>query len=309
MKQIKIFGKSIPILAILAILMIGTASAALFAHYATLDGDIEVTSNVWVNDLAIGDEGDLVFESPAPFEIHNEGNVPVLVDLVTTLELNGTLVTDETGLYVDYSIIPGSTNVVEEGLAIVPPGGVIATVDFTTHEFAVPGTYTTIVEVNPNVGAVDYHLYMEEVTLTHKDGNPDWNPIGDNSSLVYVAMGNDFYYELNVTGLDATTGYSIIYYADPWAGNNGIVIDSFVTDLNGEVITSGSANLNMNLPNSLDDNYGDGAKVWVVLSADLTNGDSMPMIAFNAGEYLYEYSEIQDDDFTDLVQYTDTNIV
>jgi len=46
-KKIELFGKKVPILAVvMAVLIIGTASAAVFMNYATLTSeDIELTAN------------------------------------------------------------------------------------------------------------------------------------------------------------------------------------------------------------------------------------------------------------------------
>ena len=49
MKTINIFGKNMPIVAILmALLVIGTASAAVFTHYATLEGKVAIESPITV---------------------------------------------------------------------------------------------------------------------------------------------------------------------------------------------------------------------------------------------------------------------
>ena len=315
MKKIEIFGKKVPLFAILiAVLVIGTASAAIFMNYATLTGEIDVTHSISVSDydtdpIALGGDGELIFASPATFVVNNNGDEPVIVDLVTTLFLDSVEVTDETGLAVDYSVINGSD--VEEGMVLIPPGGLTINVEFDAVDNAIPGTYTVQVEVN--YSATPYDEFegdnaMVDVTLTHKDGEPDWNPIGNNSSLSYAPMGNEFYFELDAIELEASISHSLIYYADPWPGNNpGAVMAAFTTDGNGDVTSSGHVDLGMNIPHADDDNFDEGAKVWVVLSSNLTNGNAMPMIGYDHTKYLTEYSEILDEDYTDLVKYEDTD--
>ena len=56
-----------------------------------------------------------------------------------------------------------------------------------------------------------------------------------------------------------------------------------------------------------DENFDEGAKVWVILTSDLSGG-SLPMDGWNTDDYLFEYSEILDLDYTDLVRYTDTDL-
>ena len=114
MKNMKIFGKKIPILAVMAVLLlVGTVSAALFAHYATLNGDIEVTSDVWVSDdngdIELNGSGELNFSSPATFKIHNDGDVPVLVDITSTVTMPSSMPgadpDDYSGIYVDSVLV------------------------------------------------------------------------------------------------------------------------------------------------------------------------------------------------------------
>jgi len=332
MKKIELFGKKVPIIAIImAVLVIGTASAALFYNYATLRGDIEVTNAISVSDydtdpIEIGGDGELIFSSPATFVVNNDGNEPVIVDLVTTLYLEDVLVTDEEGLTVDYSVLDGTG--VEEGLVLVPPGGLTIDVEFDAVDNAIPGTYTVQVEVN--YSAEDYESFtganaLIDVDLTHK--NATYVPLGDISELSYAPMGNEFYYELNTVGLETDVSYSLIYYADEvyeesdmplpdgknlgddkWGGINGDAgtVIEILGLVDGSTIAS-HIDVDMDMPCIPDENFDEGAKVWVIPTSNLTGSNALPMVTWHQSEYLFEYSEILDLDYTDLVRYTDTD--
>ena len=341
MKKIEIFGKKVPIFAILiALLVIGTASAAIFLNYATLTGAVDVSNGISVTDsddvtFEANGEGVLNFDSPATFTINNDNDEPAIVNLVTSLTRNlnneGEVVVDDyEGLTVDYSVIDG-TGVEANGTGtpvLVPPGGLTVEVNFTYEDNVMPGKYNITVAVD--YSAEDYTTFtgdnaMEIVAMSHK--NATWVPIGEPSSLAYAPMGDEFYFELDAVGLDTETPYSLIYYADEvydetdelpldknigddkWGGTNGpagtAIGDSF--EVAGETIT-GHYDLGMDVPCVPDENFDEGAKVWVVLTSDMGADNSLPMIVWDLSEYLFESSEILTPDYTDLVRYTDTDL-
>ena len=331
MKKIEIFGKKVPLFAILiALLVIGTASAAVFLNYATLTGDFDVVGDgISVTDsddleLGLGESGILNFSSPATFTINNDGTIPVIVDLVTTLYLDDVLVTDEEGLTVDYSVFEGTG--VEEGLVLVPPGGLTIDVEPSYARNVIPGTYTLQVEVN--YSAEDYETFtganeMETIVLSHK--TLSWDLTDGKANIEYAPAGNEFYYEISFEDvtLDA---HALIYYADKpnrfedWGGNNpGAIIQVLPTAIvDGDMIT-GCIDLGMDLPHINDANYDTthtnycdlpdeydnccGAKLQIIPIIDLTpSGDTvvLPLIDWDhVDRYLLE---------TDLIQYTDTDL-
>ena len=323
MKQYKILGRKVSVLAIImAVLLIGTASAAVFQHYATLSGTITVTNDISVTDddgdlIPIGDLGDLRFTSPATFTINNGGDEPVIVELATSLHLDTLLVTDETGLTVDYSVIEGTGVEGGNGIGVpilVPPGGLTIDVEFDAVDNAIPGEYRVQVDVNPD--GSDYVTYtgdneMEILELSHKieGGSEPWVAYGNISTLSFAQMGDNFYYELDATDLESTTDYTIIYYADQmnrfvnWGGVAPGVIDSFTTDVDGNYVETGRVglDLNMDMPSASDENY-PGAKIWIIPTSALSIGDTaLPMDEWNPERHLYELDE--------LTYYIDTNIV
>jgi len=144
-----------------------------------------------------------------------------------------------------------------------------------------------------------------KVTLENKAGDPDWEIKHDNTSgtLTYNMTGSTFDYTFSATGLKSSTKYRLIYYTDPWTGDNpGALIASFTTDGSGNIVsTTGSVDLGMDLPHSNDQNYPEGAKIWLVTANDYNGGTEAtgPMTDWNPADYLFD---------TGLITYDDTDI-
>jgi len=158
---------------------------------------------------------------------------------------------------------------------------------------------------------VNANGYDSTLDLTSKDPTT-WEPTtAMKATLNYKASSPTFDFEIvNATGLEPTTEYSLIYYANPWPGNHpGALLGG---PWLGSVIMAnviGSVNLDMSLPTPPDsnmavphnvppDNYfhAYGAKIWLIPSSDY---DGSGLTAWNPDDYLYE---------TDLIQYTDTDL-
>ena len=284
MRKVNILGRKVSVLAILmAVLVIGTASAAIFMNYATLTGQVTVSNDISVTDyegnpIIIGGDGDLNFNSPATFTINNVGTEPVIVDLLTTLyldtntedEIDGIIVTDYAGLTVDYSVIEGvgvegANN--GEGLGaipvLVPPGGLTVDVTFEATDNTIPGEYTIQVDVNTN--SMDYQTFTgdnagETLVLSYK--TTTWALDTNFGTVVidYIPMGNDFVYRLTSNGV-TLEDYALIYYADKpdrfveWGGDNpGLVINDNINIVDGDTFDV-CVDLGMNLPHMNDANY------------------------------------------------------
>ena len=143
--------------------------------------------------------------------------------------------------------------------------------------------------------------------------------------LRYNCSGKEFMSFLSIEydfigiNLEGETKYSLIYYADKcpretkWGGDNpGFVIDTDESKYNGGLELSGSVDLDMDLPHEDDENYihynyggnpdyyahTHGAKIWLVLTDDLTNSKELPLIVWNPDDYLFK---------TDLIWYEDTD--
>jgi len=128
-----------------------------------------------------------------------------------------------------------------------------------------------------------------------------WDVVSDGASgvLTYNTSGSTFNYSFTGTGLQAETEYSLIYYADPYPGNNpGKLIDTMTTDGDGAVFKTNNVNLDMDLPSSGDANYPAGAKIWLVPSNRYNSGTNS-IIGWNPTEYLFEMN---------LITYEDTDL-
>ena len=162
-------------------------------------------------------------------------------------------------------------------------------------------------------GIVSASPYDEKVSLDNKDPST-WMEIDDMTyaTVYYSSVGEEFAWNIVGKGLTPNTGYSLIYYADPWPGNNpGALIAAFTTDGLGVFNEFGYTELNMDLPhpddynanpdpdycnhsNGFDDyEHCCGAKLWVVLTEDY---NEPAMEGWNPAEYLFE---------TDLITYED----
>jgi hypothetical protein len=151
------------------------------------------------------------------------------------------------------------------------------------------------------------------VILDNKDSST-WERIDDGTigALSFYSTGSTFVFGFTATGLATEMPYSLIYYANPWPGNNpGKLIWSGVSDQSGVIDYSGSVDLGMNLPTPPDSNmvvdhsgspdyyvHPFGAKIWLVPSADY-DANTNSMIAWHPENYLFE---------TDLINYIDTNV-
>src|SRR3989338_7080590 len=143
----------------------------------------------------------------------------------------------------------------------------------------------------------DNFVCGERTFLELENKDTAWNIVNDGryGSLSFVTAKATFDYDLMVRGMNANTGYSLIYYPDPWPGAGGFNLCSFTTDNDGSANTSGDVDLNADLPIATDAN-GEGAKLWVVLSSDWSGGQ---MTGWNPSEYLFEEN---------LVAYDDTDV-
>jgi len=145
--------------------------------------------------------------------------------------------------------------------------------------------------------AMPVFAWDSKVVLENKDPGT-WEEIngdGIRGVVKFDSSGADFSYGLFAKGLDADTDYSLIYYADPWPGDNpGALITESTTNGKGKIPRwdEGSVDLGMNLPDVNDANYPDGAKLWLVPSTDY-DSDTNSMTAWNPEDYLFECNLIR----------------
>ena len=131
-------------------------------------------------------------------------------------------------------------------------------------------------EGNSNIA----HLYLyEKVPGT-------WEIVEDGAwgTMQYNLSGEEFEFVFNGHGLEAGEDYTLIYYSDPWPGNDLICLGEGTANKGG----------NVNIVNSLftgalpiEGDTNDGAKIWLVLSDDV-DCDNQLMVGWNPTEYLFE---------------------
>lgn len=114
------------------------------------------------------------------------------------------------------------------------------------------------------------------------------------AKLKYNLNGDQFKFVLNAHGLTAEEAYSLIYFPDPWPGEGLISLGNDTANNGGNVHISGSVDTG-DLPSEDDDNYPDGAEIWLTLSNDV-DFELGKMGYFKPTEYLFEYDLITFDD-------------
>ena len=132
------------------------------------------------------------------------------------------------------------------------------------------------------------HLYLYE-----KSGDPDWEILEDGAwgKMKHNLSGEMFEFVFNGHGLEAGSDYTLIYYPDPWPGNGLICLGSGVANKGGNVHIAESCDIDF-LPVVLDDNFPEGAKIWLVLTEDV-DCVAQEMVGWNPEEYLFEDDLIQ----------------
>ena len=117
------------------------------------------------------------------------------------------------------------------------------------------------------------NLYLYE-----KDPS-DWTIVegGAWGKLIYWPIAKEFKYNFSGSKLEKGMNYSLIYYPDPWPGNNLICLGFGTGNRYGRVYIKGSVDTG-----TLTD-----AKIWLVKSDDV-DCEARKMINWNPTEYLFE---------------------
>jgi len=154
-------------------------------------------------------------------------------------------------------------------------------------------------------------------------GQGPWPVLNDKTRsgrLEYSLWGDKFRFSFSGHGLMPATKYTLIYYADPWPGNRGLIClgsGQSTPDKakgkgkwkwgqkGGNLEIHGEADIKTSLPVPTDGNYNPvppnsgavGAKIWLVLSDDVqcepTSQITTPqMVKWNPVSYLFEYNMI-----------------
>lgn len=130
------------------------------------------------------------------------------------------------------------------------------------------------------------HLYLYE-----KDP-ATWDTISNGSwgKMKYRSSGEEFEFVFNGHNLTSGQNYTLIYYPDPWPGEGLICLGTDAANEEENVHIAESVDTG-NLPNETDENFPDGAKIWLVLSSDV-DCENSKMIGWNPAEYLFEHNLI-----------------
>jgi len=301
-KKINAFGKSIPVIAIvLMILTAGIAGAVLVNQYFTTSGKVTVIAPLSVNEPTYTVNTEAGNTHNVKLTVNNAAKVAIPTNLITSAN------PDISVTYLDANGVP-----IVQPIAIMP-GTTEITARIEINPALASNTYTITTTAEPVAN-------RKALILENKDPANAYTVINDNTvaTLIYNPSGNEFEYALVGSGLKPLTEYSLIYYADEpdrfvdWGGNNpGALIGSGTTTGNGNLVMDDSINLNMNLPCPPDSNidgedYRDtdgysnahGAKLWLVPSSLYSENTKMIIGGWNPTEYLFE---------TDLISYIDTN--
>jgi hypothetical protein len=124
------------------------------------------------------------------------------------------------------------------------------------------------------------HLYLHEKVPTDP-----WPIVEDGAwgKMKYNLSGETFDFVFNGHDLAADTDFTLIYYPDPWPGNGLICLGEGTSDEFGDVHIMGS----------IDTGDLEDAKIWLVLSSDVSC--DVQMIGWTPAEYLFEYDVISFD--------------
>ncbi len=142
-----------------------------------------------------------------------------------------------------------------------------------------------------------------DATLTGEGYDSSGCPTGDGpwpiypgnrrmGKLKYTLWGTSFKFLFEGKNLEPNKDYTLIYYPDPWPGKNLVCLGSGKTNSKGKIKIRDSKDeaITTSLPASGDANYKLGAKIWLVLSEDITCGTEM--INWRPASYLFEYNLI-----------------
>jgi len=317
MKNIKLFGKKIPILAVMVVLMIASASAAVvyfgFEGEVTVQspfGETMVTPIMYDATLYAGDD------VQAGVMIPNDANNPILAELSTSVTPSdaGVSIT-----YVDADgiVLPDVDGDGMQELILMPGINGVGISAHTTPEVMNESLIDVELVVTTEVMSpedVDY------VGLMSKDANNEYAPtFAMTGYVVYATSGDEFNFAVKATGLDtAVEAYDLLYYADyedrfnTWGDAPGSMVIATITtgayygvgvdglfmnsaEDTGDLPATGDAN-----EDAVNHDYrgapdfyatATGAKLWLVPTGEDVNPD------WNPSEYLFEMG---------LVQYTET---
>jgi hypothetical protein len=185
------------------------------------------------------------------------------------------------------TLLPGDEMEVVQSYHLAPETGNAYQGDVVTFNIQIYG--------EQKLGSGPGETREKKLFLDDKTGDPDWYfiPNGRWGLLDYNAAGPTFDYALTAQGLNPSTAYCLVYYADPWPGTGGFDIECGSSDAAGKLSMSGSKDIG-SIPVAGDANP--GAKMWLVLDSDYDE-TADKMVGWNPSQYLFE---------SHLITYTET---
>ena len=137
------------------------------------------------------------------------------------------------------------------------------------------------------------HLYLYEKVRIDVG---DWPIVEDGAwgKMKYNLSGATFDFVFNGHELDPGLDYTLIYYPDPWPGDGLICLGTGTVCEDGNIHIKNSVNTG-DMPNEEDENSPEGAKIFLVPSADV-DCTNQTMIGWSESENLYEGALIAFDD-------------
>lgn len=133
------------------------------------------------------------------------------------------------------------------------------------------------------------YLYEKDPATWEIKSNGSWG------KMKYGISGEEFEFVFNGHSLSSGQNYSLIYYPDPWPGEDLICLGNGTVNDKGDIHIAESVDTG-NLPSEDDEN--EGAKIWLILSSDV-DCENSKMINWNPAEYLFEHN---------LINYTKTSV-
>jgi hypothetical protein len=168
-------------------------------------------------------------------------------------------------------------------------------------------------ETPPGFNKLGILYLFEKTPLPNAEPVGPW-PIVSNGAwgrMSYNLWGPTFNFVFHGRRLAPGEEYTLIYYPDPWPGENLICLGSGTANKGGNLLIKGREDIGTSLPAEYDANWtpcGEnapadclsgavGAKIWLVLTSDVDCGkvqSELPpqMKGWNPTEYLFEYNLI-----------------
>ena len=148
------------------------------------------------------------------------------------------------------------------------------------------------------------HLYLYQKTYVDPEIG-DYLDVEDGAwgKMKYNISGPEFDFVFNGHGLVPGDDYTLIYYPDPWPGTGLICLGSGIVNDEGNIHIADSVNTG-DLPAIDDENYADGAKIFLVPTADVgdqeMSGWTGPLPGNIEGENIYLFED-------ELITFDDTD--